>query len=183
LARLRTNTAQPQPVEAEPRGPLLPIELYTTDGQMLGWIGPLHERTSDRLNSTEPLRIAELHAADGASSTDRDILDEDNGLRWSEQPREDVYFVVPPPLLSPNRHLRLHRRLEEISLDVGPYTVNGLVHIRPGSQVSDFILHSGRRFLPMTRVEVRQDGDPTWWRSASVVIINTAFLTWLSGSR
>ena len=183
LARLRTPAADASTTPEVPSGPLLPIELYTIDAHLLGWIGPLAGRTSDQLNSPEPLRLAELHQADSATDADREIIEIDHGLAWSEANREEMLLVVPPPLLAPNRHLRLHRRLEEISLDVGPYTVHGLVHIRPGSQVADFILHSGRRFLPMTRVEIRQDADPSWGRSATVVIVNTSFLSWLSGSR
>jgi len=183
LARLRVSPVETQDVAHEATGPLLPIELYTVSGHQLGWMGPVTGRTSDQLNGTDPLRVAELHEANGDTHADREVIDEDHGLKWSEPERDELLFVVPPPLLAPNRHLRLHRRLEEISLDVGPFTITGLVHIRPGSEVGDFIFHSNRRFLPLTRVEVRQDDEPNWWRSFGVVIVNTSCLTWLSGRR
>jgi len=183
LARLRVSPVETQDVAHEATGPLLPIELYTVSGHQLGWMGPVTGRTSDQLNGTDPLRVAELHEANGDTHADREVIDEDHGLNWSEPERDELLFVVPPPLLAPNRHLRLHRRLEEISLDVGPFTITGLVHIRPGSEVGDFIFHSNRRFLPLTRVEVRQDDEPNWWRSFGVVIVNTSCLTWLSGRR
>lgn len=156
---------------------LAPVDLYTLQGREIGWIAPGDVRTSDWLNEERRLDVY-LPSP----------LAIDAVLDWPEPPRTqashdwvvrdaaDFLFVVPPSL-PPNLHLRVHRRVVDISLRVEGWRVWGRAHIRPGAEVGDYLLRGGRRFIPLTGVELMHEADPALRLQVPVVIVNVSHVT------
>lgn len=177
MARVRRETTPEEdtPADAPWTDGLVPLELYTVFGRESAWIRPDGERTSDWLNHGETLT---LHGAmDLPFGGEPTVSPMPTG---SEAPTEriasDVVLVV-PPALPPNRHLRLHRRIEEVHLEMDSFGLVGRVHIRPGAQAGDYLLRGNRRFVPITRAELTYNGETPFRRSLPVVIVNVTHVT------
>jgi len=157
---------------------LVAVELYTVQGRQHAWIRSGGERTSDWLNHADSLSLhglAELPLA--GSVAEPDIPDADSPI--TDRLAADVVLVV-PPALPPNRHLRLHRRIEEVHLELDSFALVGRVHIRPGAQAGDYLLRGNRRFVPLTRVQLTYTGQTTFRRELPVVIVNVSHVTMLN---
>lgn len=144
----------------------------------MGWIAIGGRRTSDWINATDPMPVRALtEAAIDMPEVSPPPLESDANV--TSVAGHDVLWVIPAPL-PPNRHLRLHRRRVHVSVRVGDATIAGHAHIRPGAQLGDHIFRSGRRFVPLTDVELAIDGVPASW-SLPVVILNAAHVSEIRG--
>jgi hypothetical protein len=168
----------PVPPRAAPElASLSPIELYTVWGREVAWAPTGDRRTSDWLNRSDPIEVYSVRSLplDG-DDTEPATPPGSPPLPRSERLAADVLFVV-PPALPPNRHLRLHRRVVDVRMEVASFMLIGRVHIRPGTAAGDYLLRGNRRFVPITDVELRYRGEPPFGRQISVAIVNVTHVT------
>jgi hypothetical protein len=157
---------------------LAPIELYTVDSRVVGWIASGGQRVTDLLNEQAELRL--WHPSPGTSGevgAPPQPPEAESG-EWQSLATERVLLAMPPEWRA-SRQLRLHRRLRRVALSVGPFSVTGNVHLHPGVEPSHHLLTRGVRFLPLTDAYILHQEDPPFEHVVSVVIVNTAHVTGL----
>jgi len=167
------GTGSPDPFE------LSVIDLVTGTGRLMAWIVSNGRRTSDGMNEGDTLRVrgsqrielADTQAVPPPTPTDSEEEEIDAA---------DVIFVIPPPLPA-NRHLRLHRRRVHVELQLKGFVISGQAHVRPGAEVGRHIFHSGRRFVPLTDVELVSTEEPAFSWTLPVVIVNAAMVEEIRG--
>ena len=167
------GTGSPDPFE------LSVIDLVTETGRRMAWIVSNGRRTSDWLNEGSTLRVRgsqQIELADTQAVPPPTPTDSEE----EEIDAADVTFVIPPPLPA-NRHLRLHRRRVHVELQLKGFVISGQAHVRPGAEVGRHIFHSGRRFVPLTDVELVSTGEPAFSWTLPVVIVNAAMVEEIRG--
>ena len=130
---------------------LAPIELYTADARIVGWIAPHGQRVTDLLASKDELRLwrpspGPLDEMDPPTEVDPDRAEE-NG-EWESLATARVILAMPPEWRA-SRQLRLHKRLRRAALAAGPFSVTGNIHLQPGVEVGPHLLRSAG-FIPLT---------------------------------
>jgi hypothetical protein len=151
---------------------LAPIELYTADTRIVGWVAPNGQRVTDLLNSQNELRL--WHPSPGAlDATDPPIVSAPGeGGEWQTLATARIILAMPPEWRA-SRQLRLHRRLRRAAMSAGPFSITGNVHVLPGAEVGHHLLR-GHAFLPLTDAYLLHNGDPPFEHVVSVLIVNTA---------
>jgi hypothetical protein len=181
-ARPETAPSEPGPVGPPDESALAQVELYTVWGREVGWVSSGRDRTSDWLNQGDTISVRGLRDLPLAGNWPDDeptpTPAEADALPMTERLAADVIFVV-PPALSPNRHLRLHRRIVAVRMELASFRLAGRVHIRPGAEAGDYLLRGNRRFVPVTGVELIHTGEPSFARQLPVAIINVTHVTLL----
>jgi hypothetical protein len=162
---------------------LAPIELYTADARIVGWISANGQRVTDLLNHQDELRLWHPSpgpmAAPGVEDSPTDPTPEaDDSGEWQSIVTEQLILAMPPEWRAA-RQLRLHRKLRRVALTAGPFSVTGNLHYPPGAELDDPTLFRGRRFLPLTDAYLLHNGEPPFEHVVSVVIVNTAHITQL----
>ena len=168
---------------------LAPIELYTADARVVGWVASGGRRVTDLLNEQDELRLwrpapgpmdATLGSGEVAPMRPRALPhpDGENG-EWHAMPTAQVLLAMPPEWRS-SRQLRLHRRLRRVAMSVGPFSVTGNLHLHPGVEPGAHLLTRGQAFLPLTDAYLLHAGDPPVEHVVSVVIVNTRHTTTLT---
>lgn len=151
---------------------LAPIEIYTADSRIVGWIAPSGQRVTDLLTSTDELRLWRPSPGPlddtGIPATNKQIGGETG--EWQSLPTAQVILAMPPEWRA-SRQLRLHRRLRRAALLAGPFSVTGNIHLQPGVGVGPHLLR-GDSFLPLTDAHILHDGEPPFEHVVSVVIVN-----------
>lgn len=154
---LRRETPPPRVVE-----PLEPIRVLLRDADLAGSVRPATERMTDGLRRGTPITMLPAGARPD---------------EWLEIPSHDVLMVVPPPLA--RRFWKREDRVRQrVSLRVGPYSVVGTAHLRPG-QEQDLFLRATRPFMPLTGVTFGRADDAAR-DEAETVIVN---LNWVADLR
>ena len=151
--------------------PLEPVELYTRHAMVLGRVAADGRRLSDILNSNSHLPVR-----DARSISLLNGLDGTDGGGWTSVNTEDILFAMPPDRASP-RQMRINRRQHRVRIETGPYVVVGNAHVLPGTKLDPYVLRSRMRFLALTQVHVASKTDPSWERTAPVVLVNVRPLT------
>ena len=129
-----------------------PIEIYTADARIVGWIAANGQRVTDLLSSQDELR---LWRPSPGSLDDRSMpLPEVTGTpgengEWESLPTDRVILAMPPEWRA-SRQLRLHRRLRRAACTAGPFNITGNVHLAPGVEIGLHLLRT-QRFIPATR--------------------------------
>ena len=167
---------------------LAPIELYTADARIVGWIASNGRRVTDLLNDETELRLwrpspgpLEEPMASGAEGehpapTVRPNVDPDTNGEWHRLVAGQVILAMPPEWRA-SRQLRLHRKLRRVALSAGPFSVTGNLHVPPAAEASADYLRLAARFLPLTESYILHNGEPPFEHVVSVVIVNTAHVT------
>jgi hypothetical protein len=153
---------------------LAPIELYTADARIVGWVAPDGQRVTDLLNGTAELRLWRPSPGapdDGAPAAPQD----GDGGEWDTLPTARIVLAMPPEWRA-SRQLRLHRRLRRAAVEAGPFSITGNVHVHPGVQVGMHLARD-RGFLPLTDAYLLHTGEPSFEHVVSVVIVNTAHVS------
>lgn len=156
---------------------LAPIELYTADARIVGWIVPQGQRVTDLLSTQDELRL--WRPSPGPLDALGPTLDaapgnpDENG-DWESIATARVILAMPPEWRA-SRQLRLHRRLRRAAVVAGPFSVTGNVHLAPGMEIG---LHLARvdRFLPLTDAHLLHNGEPPFEHVVSVALVNTAHI-------
>ncbi len=156
---------------------LAPIEIYTADARIVGWIAPDGQRVTDLLNSQDELRLwrPSPGAVDEAGMPMPGTSVGGSAGEWESLPTVRVVLAMPPEWRA-SRQLRLHRRLRRAALVAGPFSITGNVHVANGVQVGTHLLR-GSGFLPLTDAYLLHAGEPSFEHVVSVVIVNTAHVT------
>ena len=156
---------------------LAPIELYTAESRIVGWIAPNGQRVTDLLSSQDELRLWRPSPGPlddtGTPSTNGKVVG-DNG-EWETLPTAQVILAMPPEWRA-SRQLRLHRRLRRAAVNAGPFSVTGNVHLPPGVEVGLHLARS-QSFVPLTDAYILHNGEPPFEHVVSVVIVNSAHVT------
>ena len=157
---------------------LAPIELYTADARIVGWIAPHGQRVTDLLASKDELRLwrpspGPLDEMDPPTDVDPERAEE-NG-EWESLATARVILAMPPEWRA-SRQLRLHKRLRRAALSAGPFSVTGNIHLQPGVEVGPHLLRSAG-FIPLTDAYLLHNGEPPFEHVVSVVIVNAAHVS------
>lgn len=142
---------RPRELAAEPSIALVPrVELmgFATDSRFRGSVDLTADRLTDLLNGPTPLALSEVlleSLADGRLVRAAELVVERDEL---------CILVADGPRGNPERRVRT--RTSEVSVEVGPYHVEGSVH---GAMASDPLqnLHRRARFVPMTDAVISYD--------------------------
>ena len=157
---------------------IAPIELYTADSRIVGWIAPNGRRVTDLLTTQDELHLwrPSPGSLDGEAMplADPSALPGDSG-EWESLATDRVILAMPPEWRA-SRQLRLHRRLRRAALHAGPFNVTGNIHLPPGVDVSHHLLRT-QRFIPLTDAYILHDGEPPFEHVVSVAIVNTAHVS------
>ena len=169
-----TSTLGSAAVAAAPD--LAPIELYTAEARIVGWLAPNGQRVTDLLASRDELRLwrpspGPLDATEAPTDTRPDA---ESG-EWESLPTARVILAMPPEWRA-SRQLRLHKRLRRAALVAGPFSVTGNIHLQPGVDVGTHLLRASS-FLPLTDAYLLHTGEPSFEHVVSVVIVNAAHVT------
>lgn len=159
---------------------LAPIELYTADARVVGWIAANGRRVTDLLNEQDELRLWQpkpgpLDATPQQLRHDSD----DDGDEWQSLVTETLILAMPPEWRA-SRQLRLHKRLRRVAVTAGPFSVTGNLHLQPGTEIGPHLMTRGQRFLPLTDAYILHNAEPPFEHVVSVVIVNTAHITHLA---
>ena len=159
---------------------LAPIELYTADSRVVGWIAANGRRVTDLLNAQDELRLWQPSPGPiEAPASPRDPApDPDESGEWQSLMTERVILAMPPEWRA-SRQLRLHRKLRRVALSAGPFSVTGNLHVVPGAEPGPDLLLRGPHFLPLTEAYILHNGEPPFEHVVSVVIVNTAHVAQL----
>jgi hypothetical protein len=155
---------------------LAPIEIYTAESRIVGWIAPNGQRVTDLLVSQDELRLWRPSPGpldETALPTAAD--DPSDGGEWETLATARVILAMPPEWRA-SRQLRLHKRLRRAAIVAGPFTVTGNIHLHPGVEVGAHLLR-GQGFIPLTDAYLLHDGEPPFEHVVSVVIVNAAHVT------
>jgi hypothetical protein len=168
-------------------GDLAPIELYTADARIVGWIAADGRRVTDLLNERGELRLWRpspgplYDGSDGQGPGDPSSgttppgagAGPDAAGEWQTLATDRVIVAMPPEWRA-SRQLRLHRRLRRAALVAGPLNITGNLHIAPGAEIGMHLITRGPRWLPLTDAYILHTGDPPFEHVVSVAIVNTA---------
>jgi hypothetical protein len=163
---------------------LAPIELYTADARIVGWIAAGGQRVTDLLNAEDELRLwrpspgpIDGEAIAGPPGvTPRGGTEDLESGDWQTLVTERVILAMPPEWRA-SRQLRLHRRLRRAALSAGPFNVTGNLHLPAGSEIGPHLLNRGPRWMPLTEAYLLHTAEPSFEHVVSVVIVNTAHVT------
>lgn len=165
-----TATSGSSAVDVAPE--LAPIELYTADSRIIGWLAPQGQRVTDLLNSSDELSL--WRPSPGPIEGTAPATPGSEG-EWQSLPT-DVVILAMPPEWRASRQLRLHRRLRRVAVAAGPFNVTGNVHLHPGVEPGAHVWRN-QRFVPLTDAYLLHSGEPPFEHVVSVVIVNTAHVS------
>ena len=154
---------------------LAPIELYTADARIVGWLAPNGRRVTDLLSTQDELRL--WRPSPGPLDDRSEPLagvpaDPAAHGEWESLATERVILAMPPEWRA-SRQLRLHRRLRRAAVVAGPFNVTGNVHLAPGVEIGLHVVRT-QRFIPLTDAYILHAGDPPFEHVVSVAIVNSA---------
>lgn len=152
---------------------LAPIELYTADSRIVGWIPPGGHRVTDLLGSRNEVRLWRPSPGrlDEVGPPAAEYGEDPDSGEWQSIETARVVLAMPPEWRS-SRQLRLHRRLRRAAIVAGPFSVTGNVHLQPGVEIGPHLLRN-QSFLPLTDAYILHAGEPPFEHVVSVVIVNT----------
>lgn len=159
---------------------LAPIELYTADARIVGWIAPNGRRVTDLLTTQDELRLWRPSPGpldDRSEPSTERVGDPTENGEWESLATDRVILAMPPEWRA-SRQLRLHRRLRRAAVVAGPFSVTGNVHLAPGVDIGFHLLRS-QRFIPLTDAYILHAGQPPFEHVVSVVIVNSAHVAQL----
>ena len=153
-----------------------PIELYTADSRVVGWIAANGRRVTDLLNSQDELRLWQPSPGPIEAPLSDQAPTVDESGEWQSLVTDQMILAMPPEWRA-SRQLRLHRKLRRVALIAGPFSVTGNLHMAPGAEPGPELLIRGPRFLPLTEAYILHNGEPPFEHVVSVVIVNTAHVS------
>lgn len=162
---------------------LAPIELYTADARIVGWIAANGQRVTDLLSEETELRLwhpspGPIVAPTGAEAANDVEPGSDETGEWQSVMTAQLILAMPPEWRAA-RQLRLHRKLRRVAVTAGPFNITGNLHLAPGTEADEQAALRTRPFLPLTDAYILHNGEPPFEHVVSVVIVNTAHITQL----
>lgn len=162
---------------------LAPIELYTADARIVGWIAANGQRVTDLLSEETELRLwhpspGPIVEPTGAEAAGAAAPGSDDSGEWQSVMTAQLILAMPPEWRAA-RQLRLHRKLRRVAITAGPFSITGNLHLAPGTEADEQLALRTRPFLPLTDAYILHNGEPPFEHVVSVVIVNTAHITQL----
>ncbi len=155
---------------------LAPIEIYTADSRIVGWISPNGQRVTDLLGTQDELRLWRPSPGPlDATGAPVPAGSPGESGEWESLATARVILAMPPEWRA-SRQLRLHRRLRRAAVQAGPFSVTGNIHLPPGVDVGMNLVRSNQ-FLPLTDAYLLHNGEPPFEHVVSVVIVNAAHVS------
>jgi len=153
---------------------LAPIEIYTADSRIVGWIAPQGQRVTDLLSTQVELRLWRPSPGplDDTTLPSTDAALPGDSGEWESLPTAQVILAMPPEWRA-SRQLRLHRRLRRAAVIAGPFSVTGNVHLHPGVEIGPHLLRA-QPFVPLTDAYILHNGQAPFEHVVSVVIVNSS---------
>ena len=160
---------------------LAPIELYTADTRVVGWIAAEGRRVTDLLNEADRVRLwrptpGPIEEPGETARANGSQLDTSDNGEWQELVTEQVILAMPPEWRA-SRQLRLHRKLRRVAMTAGPFSVTGNIHLPLGAEIGPEYLARRPRFMPLTEAYLLHNAEPPFEHVVSVVIVNTAHVS------
>lgn len=140
------------------------IQLFTATGRIQGWIVAVEERMSDVLNERNTLRICVDPALDS----------------WETYRRDELLAVGPPPTINASPR-RIHRRRHRVLARLGPYMIEGIAHLPPGTPLEAHLRRNRQHFMPMTDAVITSTDDEEPEQALPVVLVNLGVVDELKG--
>jgi hypothetical protein len=158
---------------------LAPIEIYTADSRIVGWISPNGQRVTDLLSTQDELRLWRPSPGplDASGAPRAEGPNPGESGEWESLATARVILAMPPEWRA-SRQLRLHRRLRRAALLAGPFSLTGNVHLTPGTEIGMHLVR-GSGFLPLTDAYLLHNGEPPFEHVVSVVLVNSAHVSQL----
>jgi len=158
---------------------LAPIELYTADSRIVGWISANGLRVTDLLSGQDEVRLWRPSPGplDATAMPPKGAHPGENGENgeWESLATARIVLAMPPEWRA-SRQLRLHRRLRRAAVVAGPFNLTGNVHLSPGLDVGlDLVRSPG--FLPLTDAYLLHAGEPPFEHVVSVALVNAAHIS------
>jgi hypothetical protein len=156
---------------------LAPIEIYTADARIVGWLAPHGQRITDLLTTRDELRLWRPSPGplDETAPPPTGEAGGGEGGEWESLSTARVILAMPPEWRA-SRQLRLHKRLRRAALVAGPFSLTGNIHLQPGVEVGPHLLRSAN-FIPLTDAYLLHTGEPPFEHVVSVVIVNAAHVS------
>lgn len=148
-----------------------PIEIYTADRRVSGWLTSGGRRITDLLNETPEVRIwrPAARAFDGDLNQAVPVPAGDG--EWYAVSSDEIVVAMPPDRTS-HRQVRIHRQLQRVRLEIGPFQVTGGLHVPPGAQVDAYLMRYPHRFVPLTAAAIVHLGQVETEQVVDVAIVN-----------
>ena len=155
---------------------LAPIELYTADSRIVGWVSPNGQRVTDLLSNQDEIRLWQPSPGplDETAMPEAGGPEAENG-EWESLATARIILAMPPEWRA-SRQLRLHKRLRRAAVVAGPFNLTGNIHLQPGVEIGLHLLRSPG-FLPLTDSYLLHPGEPPFEHVVSVVIVNAAHVS------
>lgn len=134
---------------------LEPIQLFTAEARISGWMIAVEERILDFLSEHPVLRVCVDARADV----------------WESVERGELLVVAPPPRTGPNPR-RVHRQKRRVRATIGPYVVVGVYHVPPGATPEAFIQRARPAFIALTDAILSAGDERDGGEWFDVVIVN-----------
>ena len=154
---------------------LVPIELYTLESRIVGWIAPNGLRVTDVLNTRTEIRLWRPSPGPldekSMPSPSTDPSEAAETGEWHSLDIEHIVLAMPPEWRA-SRQLRLHRRLDRAAVIAGPFSVTGNIHLTPGVEIGPHLLRI-QPFVPLTDAHILHNAEPHFEHVVSVVIVNS----------
>jgi hypothetical protein len=158
---------------------LVPIELYTLDSRIVGWIAPNGLRITDVLNNRPEVRLWRPSPGPlddkAMPSPNTDPRESGDSGEWHSLATDHIVLAMPPEWRA-SRQLRLHRRLDRAAVIAGPFSVTGNIHLTPGIEIGPHLLRI-QPFVPLTDAHILHNAEPHFEHVVSVVIVNAQHVT------
>ncbi len=153
--------------------------MFTYNTRMQGYARTSHVRLTDLLNTPEPdfvllqnVEVLPLGSGESERISAASVL-----IR-----KENVIFALPLDETAPPREVSsggaalLQREARHATLGIGPFTIDGTLHLVPGADLLQHVRESSWPYLAVTDVTVGYRSDTSSRFKAPFVVINRSWI-------
>lgn len=166
----RPETPDAAASEAWSSAAMEPIEVYTADTRVSGWLTSGGQRLTDLLNEASEVRIWRPAARPLWANSDGTSQPGSDG-EWYTLSTDQILVAMPPDRVS-HRQVRVHRQLQRTRMEVGPFQITGGLHVPPGAPVEAYLMRYTHRFVPLTDASIAHMGQVETEQAVDVAIVN-----------
>jgi hypothetical protein len=131
--------------DTSPVSGLDPIQIFTNELELSGFVAPAGQRVTDLLLRGQDLAFLPAGAPVAPEN-------------WVAVPPAFILLVVPPPLPRPSPRQNLQRR-HRVRIRLPGYEVTGTAYLEPGDEADADLTGRVQSFLPVTSAEIVRDGS------------------------
>jgi len=158
--------------------------IYTATTRTSGFLHTKHQRLSDTFNAIDQnfLLIHDASVQPFHAPSDCDAL----STAWSLINKDSIAFCesVEPKagieISADRRSLTVEKLLVRVKVEVPPFTIEGTIHLQPGTDLLQHIHDPHRQFIPITAVQVTNVPDSSADLTMPFVLVNRNRISMLS---